>query len=135
MRSCGVLVLVFIKVKKGSFFNSYYTVVQGRELLLSLDCSTLPLIRILYCWVLSKKVSSTIFKAFGMTRPGIKPRSPGPLANTLPTRPIQIIFNNSKKFFFFYFFFYFFYFFFYLFIFFFFKSLHSTLFLYSLSYS
>ena len=28
-------------------------------------------------------VSSTIFKVFGMTRPGIEPRSPGPLANTL----------------------------------------------------
>ena len=26
-------------------------------------------------------VSSTIFKVFGMTRPGIEPRSPGPLAN------------------------------------------------------
>ena len=30
-------------------------------LLLSQDCSTLPLIRTLYCWVLSKEVSSTIF--------------------------------------------------------------------------
>ena len=28
-------------------------------------------------------VSSSIFKVFGMTRPGIEPRSPGPLANTL----------------------------------------------------
>ena len=33
--------------------------------------------------MLSKEVSSTIFKVFGMTRPGIEPRSPGPLANTL----------------------------------------------------
>ena len=33
--------------------------------------------------MLSKVVSSTIFKVFGMTRPGIEPRSPGPLANTL----------------------------------------------------
>ena len=32
---------------EGSFFNSYYTKVQGRVLLLSQDCSTLPLIRIL----------------------------------------------------------------------------------------
>ena len=31
----------------------------------------------------SKEASSTIFKVFGMTRPGIEPRSPGPLANTL----------------------------------------------------
>ena len=36
---------------------------------LSLDCS---LIRILYRWVLSKEVSSTIFKVFGMTRPGLQ---------------------------------------------------------------
>ena len=54
-----------------------------------MDCSTLPLIRTLYCWVLSKKVSITIFKVFGMMRPGIEPRSPGPLANTLPTRPMS----------------------------------------------
>ena len=70
---------------EGSLFNSYFTEVSGRVLLLSLDCSTLPLIRTLYCWVLSKEVSSTIFKVFGMTRPRIEPRSPGPLANTLPT--------------------------------------------------
>ena len=35
--------------------------------------------------MLSKDVSSTIFKVFGMTQPGIEPRSPGPLANTLAT--------------------------------------------------
>ena len=51
-----------------------------------LDCSSLLLIHTLYCWVLSKEVSSTIFKVFGMTRPGIVLRSPGPLANTLPTK-------------------------------------------------
>ena len=45
--------------------------------------------RTLYCWVLSKEVSSTIFKVFGMMWPGIEPRSPRPLANTLPTRPIK----------------------------------------------
>ena len=56
-------------------------------LLLSQNCSTLPLIRSLYCWVLIKEVSSTIFKVFGMTRPGIERRSPRPLANTLSTRP------------------------------------------------
>ena len=39
------------------------------------------LIRTLYCCVLSKKVSSTIFKVFGMTRPGIEPRSPEPLGH------------------------------------------------------
>ena len=42
--------------------------------------------RTLYCWVLSKEVSSTIFKVFGMTRPEMELRSPGPLANTLPAR-------------------------------------------------
>ena len=46
---------------EGSLFNSYYTKVWGRMLLLSLDCSTLPLIRTLYCWVLSKEVLSTNF--------------------------------------------------------------------------
>ena len=58
-------------------------------LLLSLDWSTLPLICTLYRWVLSKEVSSTIFKVFGMTRPGIEPKSLGPLVNTLPTRPMS----------------------------------------------
>ena len=71
---------------EGSLFNSYYTEVLGRVLLLSLGCSTLPLIYTLYRWVLSKAVSSSIFKVFGMTRLGIEPRSPGPWANTLPTR-------------------------------------------------
>ena len=33
--------------------------------------------------MLSKEASSTIFWVFGMTRPGIERRSPGPLANTL----------------------------------------------------
>ena len=55
---------------------------SGRAVLLSLDCSTLPLIYTLYRWVLSKDVSSTIFKVFGMTRPGIENRHPRPLANT-----------------------------------------------------
>ena len=40
------------------------------------------------CWALSKEVSSTIFKVFGMTQPGIEPKSPGPLANTQHTRPM-----------------------------------------------
>ena len=72
---------------EGSLFNCYYTEVYRRALLLSLDFSILPLIRTLYCWVLSKAVSSAIFKVFGMTRTGIEPRSP--LANTLPTRPLK----------------------------------------------
>ena len=48
----------------------------------------LPLIFTLYCWELSKAVSRGIFKVFGMTQPGIEPRSPGPSVNTLPT-PIK----------------------------------------------
>ena len=39
--------------------------------------------------MLGKEVSTTILKVFGMTRPGIEPRSPGPLANTLPTSPMS----------------------------------------------
>ena len=42
------------------------------------------LIHTLYCWVLSKGVSSIIFKVFGMTRPGIEPRSPGPWRTLYP---------------------------------------------------
>ena len=74
---------------EGFLFNSYFTEVYRRALLLSLDCSTLPLIYTLYCWLLSKEVSSTIFKVFGMMSPGIEPRFPGPLVNTLPTCPMS----------------------------------------------
>ena len=35
--------------------------------------------------MLSKEASSTNFWVFGMTRPGIEPRSPGPLANITMT--------------------------------------------------
>ena len=79
---------------EGYLFNSNYTEVYGRALLLSLDCSTLPLISTLYCWVLNKEVSSTIFKVFGMTWPGIEPRSSGPLGNTLPTKPMSRMCEN-----------------------------------------
>ena len=75
---------------EGSLFISFYSEMLGRALLFSLDCSTLPLIRTLYFWVLSKDVSSTIFKVFGMTRPGIEPRSSGPLANTLATGSMNL---------------------------------------------
>ena len=37
----------------------------------------------------NKKASSTIFRVIGITRPRIEPRYPGPLANILPTRPIN----------------------------------------------
>ena len=80
---------------EGALFNTYYPEVLGRALLHSMDCSTLPLIRTLYCWVLSKEVSSTIYKVFGMTRPGIELRSPGPLANTLLTRSMSNIYISQ----------------------------------------
>ena len=57
---------------EGSLFNSYFTLI----------CT-------LYCWLLSKEVSSNILKVFGMTWPGIEPRPPRTLANTLPTRPMS----------------------------------------------
>ncbi len=45
-------------------------------------------------WVkCSKEASSTIFKVFRMTRTGIEPRSPRPLANTLPTGPMSRYLN------------------------------------------
>ena len=44
--------------------------------------------------MLNKEVSSTIFWVFGMTCPGIELRSPGPLANTLLTKP-QISYWNT----------------------------------------
>ena len=39
--------------------------------------------------MISKEASSTIFWVFGMTRPGIEPRSPGPLANKFNVSYIQ----------------------------------------------
>ena len=50
---------------------------------------------VLYNAVLSKESSSTIFWVFGMTQPGIEPRSPGPLANTLTTMPMSGIKNMN----------------------------------------
>ena len=78
---------------EGSLFSCYYIKLEGWALLLSLDWSTLPLIRTLYRWLLSKEVSSTIFKVFGMTRPRIEPRSPEPLANTTlkANEPVSLI--------------------------------------------
>ena len=79
---------------EGSLFDSYHTKVLRRVILLSLDCSAFSLIRIVYCWVLSKDISSTIFKVFGVTRPGIEPWSLGPLVNTLPSGPMK---TNKQK--------------------------------------
>ena len=40
--------------------------------------------------------SSPVFKVFCMTLPEIEPRSPGPLANTLPTRPMKYMLIEQK---------------------------------------
>ena len=45
-------------------------------------------------------IKKTIFKVFGMTQPGIEPRSPGPLADTLPTNNMEkrwLVLKNRKK--------------------------------------
>ena len=55
---------------EGSLFISYFTEMEERMLPLYLDCSTLPLVGALWCWVISKLASRTIFWVFGMTRPG-----------------------------------------------------------------
>ena len=80
---------------EGSLFKSYYNEMLGRVLLLSLDCCTLLLILTLWWWVLSKATSSTIFCVFGMTRPGIEPWSPRPLANTLLIGLVSRVFANG----------------------------------------
>ena len=92
-----IYIYIYIKVDdhsqgqpKGSIFISYLTEVLERALLLSLDCSTSPLIPTLLCWVLSKEASSTIFWVFVMNRPRVEPRSPKPLENTLPPLYIYI---------------------------------------------
>ena len=92
-KRCKCNVVMLGAVVKGDPKAPFSIATTSRALLLSLDCSTLPLIRTLYCWVLSKDVSSTILKVSGMTLPGMEPRSPGPLANTLPTRPT----SQSKR--------------------------------------
>ena len=71
---------------KAPFSIATKTEMYGRALLLSLDCSILPLILTLYYWMLSKATSSTIFWVFGMTWPGIEPRSPRPWVNILLMR-------------------------------------------------
>ena len=64
-----------------SLFNSYYTTFPG------LFHFTFDMYLILPS--VNKEASSTIFKVFGMTRPGIEPSSSKPLANTLHTRPMS----------------------------------------------
>ena len=45
--------------------------------------------------MISKEVSSTIFKVFGMNQPGIEPWSPRLFPDTLPTRPMSRPINFS----------------------------------------
>ena len=73
-------IFFFLGRLEGSLFNSY----------------PFPLIApltfdpYLICWVLSKEASSAIFfGVFGITRPWIETRSPGPLENTVPTSKIN----------------------------------------------
>ena len=58
---------------------------------------TLPLIPTLYCWVLNMEALSTILWVFGMTRPGIEPRSPGSLLNSLTIMPMSLLFNTNNN--------------------------------------
>ena len=60
---------------------------------------SIPRIAWLYAWsspyntlVLSKAASSIIFWVFGMTRPEIAPRSPGPLTNTQVIKPMALLY-------------------------------------------
>ena len=62
---------------------------------------TFPCIALLYpwsitykCWRLSKEISRTIFWVFGMTQPGIEPRSHRPLANPQCIILKKIFFKN-----------------------------------------
>ena len=85
----------------GSLFNCYYTKLLRRVQVLYQDCSTLPSILTLYCWMLSKEVSRNIFKVFGITWPGIEPRSPRSWTNTPRTKLMSrpLLTNTIRKFF------------------------------------
>ena len=48
-------------------------------------------------YVLSKEALNTIFWVFGMTRPGIEPRSPGPFVNTLLITSISHTKEKTQK--------------------------------------
>ena len=77
LRTVNLAIVVEGSLFNSSLFNSYGCV--GERGTPFPDCPTLLLKRTLFWWVLSKKVSSTIFKVFCMKRPGIEPRYPGPL--------------------------------------------------------
>ena len=48
--------------------------------------------------MLSKEASSTIFKVFGITWPGIEPMSPWPVANALPTNDAWLVLQKLLRF-------------------------------------
>ena len=83
------MLATIVKVNQKAPFSIATTMRCGRE------HYSFPWIAPLYHWYilyiaeLSKEVSSTIFIVFGMTQPRIEPRSPRPLVNTLPTRPMS----------------------------------------------
>ena len=80
---------------KGSLFDSYYTKVYGGAtpfpglIYFTLD----PYLIMLS--VNQGGIKYDFLLVFGMTRPGIEPRSPGPLANTLLIRPSTIFIGKS----------------------------------------
>ena len=82
---------------EGSLFNCYYTEVQGRVLLLTLDCSTLPSICTLYCWVLSKEVSSTILKSLVCRDMGLNPGLPDHWRTLYPLAQWAGKWNDRKR--------------------------------------
>ena len=83
--------------QKASFWIATTPRCRGGRYFFLKHCSILPLIRTLYCWVLSKEVSSTIFKVFGMTRPGIEPRSPGPLSEHSTHEANEPVYENCLQ--------------------------------------
>ena len=58
------MLATLVKGDQKAPFSIATTLRCSGALLLSLDYSTLPLIRTLYCWVLSKELSITIFKVW-----------------------------------------------------------------------
>ena len=76
---------------EGSLFNSYSTEVYGGTLLLSLDCSTLPLIHTLYCWVLSNEVSVPFSKSLVWRDLGLNPSLPDHWRTLYPRGPWKLI--------------------------------------------
>ena len=64
---------------------TFYTwsTMGNRPYVLDLSCN---------CWVLSKEASSSIFKVFGMTRPGIVPTTSHTPGKRSTTRPPGVVF-------------------------------------------